>query len=123
YFTSFGPALRYTLPFMLFNRQFQLEALSHMQLLGFKLQSSYVSSLPPGFLESSNTGINGFLKSVELFYPGNALNFGIQPTLHYLLNSGNMLTISYNYDYLRLKGMHLVEKSRGSWFIGIVAAL
>lgn len=123
YFTSFGPAARYRLPFSLFNRQFHLEALAHVQLLGFKLQSSYVTSLPPGFEEPSYTGIEGFLRSIELFYPGNAWNAGIQPTLRYVLKSGNMLSLSYRYDYLRLKGVHTVEKSRGSWSFGIITAL
>lgn len=123
YFTSFGPAARYRFPFTLLNRQFRFETLAHLQLLGFKVQSSYVTSIPAGFEEPSNKGINGFLKSVELFYPGNAWNFGIQSTLRYELKSGNALNIGYKYDYLRLRGAHITEKSRGSWYFGITTAL
>lgn len=123
YFTSFGPAARYRLPFKLLSRQLHFETMAHLQLVGFKLQSSYVTSLPEGFEETSNSGITGFLKSVDLFYPGNAWNFGIQSTLRYELKSGNMLSIGYKYDYLRLQGAHLTEKSRGSWYFGITTAL
>jgi hypothetical protein len=123
YFTSFGPAARFRLPFTLLDRQFHIETMTHLQLLGFKLQSSYVTSLPAGFEEPSNSGINGFLKSVELFYPGNALNFGVQTTLRYELKSGNMLSLGYKYDYLRLRGAHITGKSRTSWYFGITTAL
>lgn len=123
YFTSFGPAARYRLPFTLLNRQFHFETLAHLQLVGFTLQSSYVTSLPPGFEDPSNKGITGFLKSIDIFYPGNSWNFGIQPTMRYRLKSGNMLSIGYKYDYLRLRGAHITEKSRGSWYFGIITAL
>jgi hypothetical protein len=123
YFTSFGPAARYRLPFTLLNRQFHFETLTHLQLVGFTLQSSYVTSLPPGFEEPSNKGISAFLNSIDIFYPGNSWNFGIQPTMRYRLKSGNMLSIGYKYDYLRLRGAHITEKSRGSWYFGIITAL
>ncbi len=123
YFTSFGPAVRYLLPFSLFNRQFHFETLSNLQLLGFKLQSSYITSLPRGFEEPSNSGISGFMESIELFYPGNSLNFLLHSTLRYELNSGNMLSLSYRYDYLWLNGAHITEKSRGSWYFGIITLL
>lgn len=123
YFTSFGPAFRYIKPFKLFNRDFILEGMAHIQLLGFMIQSSYVTSLPPGFEEPSYSGINAFLQSVELFYPGKSWNFGIQPSLYYKLNSGNAFAIGYKYDYLRLEGAHITEKSRGTYYIGIITKL
>lgn len=123
YFTSFGPALRYKRSFELFSRRFHLETLAHVQLLGFKMQSSYVTSNPRGFEEPSHEGFDAFLKSIDLFYPGNATNIGVHPAMNYELKSGNMLGISYRYDYLRLQGAHTVEKSRGTWHIGIITAL
>lgn len=123
YFTSFGPAVRYKRSFDLFNRLFHMESLAHVQLLGFKMQSSYVTSNPRGFEEPSHEGFDAFLNSIDLFYPGNAINIGIYPALHYELRSGTMLGISYRYDYLKLQGAHTVEKSRGTWHIGISAAL
>jgi hypothetical protein len=123
YFTSFGPAVRYRLPFTFLNRDFRLELLSHFQLLGFKLQSSYVSSLPRGFEEPANKGFKGFINSIDLFHPGNSLNAGFQPSLGYKLRSGNLISITYRYDYLRLAGAHTVEKSRGSWSVAIITVL
>ncbi len=123
YFTSFGPALRYIQPFSFLNRQFNLQTFAHIQIIGFKLLSSYVTSLPPGFEEPSYSGFHAFLQSVDLFYPGDSWNVGIQPALHYELKSGNALTVSYRYDYLQLKGAHTVVKSRGTWYVGITTGL
>jgi hypothetical protein len=123
YFTSFGPAMRFRLPFSLFDRRFRLEMLADMQLLGFKLQSSYVTSTPPGFAEPSNTGITAFLRSVDLFYPGNAWNLGVRPALTYAMKNGNMLCINYRYEYRWLKGAHITESSSGSWHFGVITRL
>ena len=123
YFTSFGPAIRYILPFKLFNREFKVEGIAHIQLLGFMMQSSYVTSLPPGFEEPSYSGLEAFLHSIDVFYPGKSWNFGIQPSLYYTLKSGNAFTIGYKYDYLHLRGAHITEKSRGTYYIGIITKL
>lgn len=123
YFTSFGPAMRYRLPFSLFDRSFRFEILADLQLLGFKLQSSYVTSTPPGFTEPSYTGVEAFLRSIELFYPGRAWNFGIQPSLRYEMKNGNLLCIDYRYEYRWLKGAHVTESSTGSWHFGVITRL
>jgi len=123
YFTSFGPAMRYRLPFSLFERAFRLEILADVQLLGFKLQSSYVTSTPPGFTEPSNAGFAAFLRSLEFFYPDNAWNFGIQPSMRYTMKNGNMLCLNYRYEYRWLEGAHLTEYSSGSWHFGLITRL
>lgn len=123
YVTSFGPAAHFQKHLSFFERQFTLEAIAHIQLLGFKMQSSFVTSLPRGFEEPAYTGLDAFFRSIDLFYPGNSINAGIQPALHYYLKSGNALTLGYKYDYLRLQGAHIVEKSRGTWHIGIITQL
>ncbi len=123
YVTSFGPAMRYRLPFTLFERGFRVEILADLQLLGFKLQSSYVTSTPPGFAEPAYSGMEAFLRSIELFYPGNAWNVGIQPSLRYNMKNGNMLCISYRYEYCWLKGAHITESSSGSWHFGVITRL
>jgi hypothetical protein len=123
YFTSFGPALRYRLPFSVFDRKFRLEFLGDLQLLGFKLQSSYVTSTPRGFTEPSHTGLAAFLRSIDLFWPGSAWNFGIQPSLRYVLKNGNMVFLNYRYEYRRLEGVHVTEYSSGSWHLGMVTNL
>lgn len=123
YVTSFGPAMRYRLPFSLLDRDFRIEILADVQLLGFKLQSSYVTSTPPGFAEPAYSGMEAFLRSIELFYPGNAWNFGVQPSLRYNMKNGNMLCINYRYEYLWLKGAHITESSSGTWHFGVITRL
>lgn len=123
YFTSFGPALRYRLPFSLFDRLFRIEILADFQLLGFKIQSSYVTSTPAGITEPSYTGLPAVLRSIDLFYPGSARNFGIQPSLRYEMKNGNMLSLDYRYEYRWLKGAHITESSTGSWHFGVITRL
>lgn len=123
YFTSFGPAIHFSKPLLLFNRQFYFKMFAHTQLVGFKLQSSYVTSLLPGFEEPSKNGISALLYSLEPFHPYNSMNFGIRPGFDYEFRQQSRLTISYHYDYLRLTGAHMVEKSRGTWFAGIITRI
>lgn len=123
YFTSFGPALRYRLPFELFKRNFSFQTLAHVQLLGFTVLPSYVTSSPKGFVNGSSSGFKAFWESLGVFHPGNSLNGGCQAGLTYNMKSANLLAINYNYDYLRLKGFHTVEKSKGTWFISLIVKL
>jgi hypothetical protein len=123
YYTSFGPALNYQLPFELFKRHFSLQTCANIQLIGFTMLSSYVSSSPRGYVGSNSTGLMKFWESIGLFYPGNALNGGINSSLMYQFKSLNSISIKYQYDYLRLKGSHIVEKSKGNWMIGLIVML
>jgi len=77
YFTSFGPAMRFRLPFELFNCNFTFQT----------------------------------------------LNGGCQAGLSYEMKSANLLAINYNYDYLKLKGFHTVEKSKGTWMVSLIVRL
>jgi hypothetical protein len=123
YFTSFGPALRQRWPFQLGKAKLCLESLAHAQLIGFTVRSSYVSSVPAGFESGQYKGFNAILNSLEWFYPGKAWSAGLWPSLHLELKSGNRLGFSYRYDYVRLSGAHLVEKSRGQWLVSLIAGL
>ena len=123
YFTSFGPALRYQLPFKLFKRDFSFQTMANIQLLGFTMLSSYVTSSPCGFVRESQPFLKSFFSSLGLFYPGNSINAGYKAGLSYKLKSENMLAINYEYNYLRLSGEHLLIKSRGKWSFSIIVRL
>ncbi|MFO7998339.1 MAG: hypothetical protein R6U86_05080 [Bacteroidales bacterium] len=123
YFTSFGPAGRYRLPFEFLGHGFLFQALAHVQLIGFKLQSSFVSQNPKGYEVQTVSGWDVYRHSVELFVPGSSWNFGLRPSLQYRLRSGNSFSINYRYDFTRLEGAHRVTKSRGKWFVGLIVAL
>ncbi|HKM94230.1 MAG TPA: hypothetical protein VJY41_11310 [Prolixibacteraceae bacterium] len=123
YFTSFGPAIRYQLPFGLFKRNFSFQAIGNVQLLGFTVLSSYVSPSPSGFVSDKQSFLKSTFSSLGVFYPGNAINAGYKAGLEYEFKSQNKLTLNYEYNYLRIKGEHIVEKSRGKWSIAIIVRL
>jgi hypothetical protein len=123
YYTSFGPAARLRHPFTLFDRSFSIQAIVHVQLLGFVMQSSYVSNAPKGYEVETAGGLDVFRRSVDWFHPGRAWNIGIWPRLQYQLGSGNFLNLGYKYGFTGFDGAHRVTKSRGNWYFGIQAGL
>lgn len=120
HFTSFGGAVRIRLPLEILSKYFYMETLAHFQLLGLKMSSSYVDNNLNGFTGEVESGFNALMNSLELFYPGNSLNFGIWPGLTHELKTGNMIGINYRYDYISLSGTHLSQKSRGKFFLSLL---
>ncbi|MCC5917154.1 MAG: hypothetical protein JJU02_07480 [Cryomorphaceae bacterium] len=116
-FTSFGPAVKYNLPFTFKNQSFSFQAVSHFQILGFYLPSGYTSSLPKGFGYEPNGALRGFWESLYLFYPGGAFNAALWPKLQWHLSSGNSLSLNYIYEYTRLTGAKLHARSTGMWLM------
>lgn len=123
YFTSFGPAARFRHSFSMLNRTFTVQALMHIQLVGFVIQSSYVSQSPAGYEVETIGGLDVFRRSVEWFLPGQAWDVGVWPSLVYATGRGNRFSLNYRYGFTRLDGAHSVTKSRGFWFIGIHAGI
>jgi len=123
YYTAFGPAVRYKRPFELFNRSFTFETIADIQLLGFMLQSAFVSSSPKGYETNASGTWEIFIESVELFYPGAAWNMAIAPAIVYPFKSGNGLVLRYQYEFLWLKSAHVTQKSSGIWSLGLNVVL
>lgn len=119
YFTSFGPSLKYNLPFELKQRNFSFRTLLHTQILGFYIPSGYVSSLPGGFGYEQNGIFNSVLKSAYLSYPGSAWNCGLWSGLEWHLGTGNSIALNYMYEYTRLSKPQVSERSTGSWIFTI----
>ncbi len=117
YFTAFGPALRYRAGFELWDRQFRAGLDADLQLLGFFLRPSYISSSMEGYLDPENSGLRGFIESIQLFFPGRAWNFGIAPSFTYTFMSGNSLTLEYRWGYVRINRPGTVAESKGNWLI------
>lgn len=117
FFTSFGPAMKYERGFSLKEQNFTFQIISHVQLIGFYMPSGYVSSYPRGFTYEPNTPLAGFWESLYLFYPGSAWNAGLWPKVQWHLSSGNSICLNYMYEYSRLRGAHVSERSAGTWFL------
>lgn len=123
YHTSFGPAARYRYTFAGAFSGLSLEAVGHFQLIGFFLQSGYVSDAPDGTLGGNGSGFGELLRSASLFYPGKAWNWGLWPSLHYTLRSGTTLGFAYRYDMAILEGAHRSSSSRGYYLLTLTAKL
>jgi hypothetical protein len=123
FFTSFGPAARQRWPFQLGKADFRFELLAHAQLIGFTILSSEVSSYPRGFEGGQYTGLRAVWESLDWFHPGNSWSAGVWPALQLQLNSGTVLGLNYRYDFMRLDGAHRAERSRGQWFVSLIARL
>jgi len=123
YYTSFGPAGSYLVDFMVFERTFIAELKADIQLLGFYLRPSYVSSEPDGYIDPANSGFSGFLNSIDFFYPGNALDAGTDISLKYIFGSGNAVSINYRYQYSFIKFPESVNSSTGNWTVSLITKL
>lgn len=120
YFTSFGANFNIGRPLSFFDRNFKLELSLQTQLLGFKMQSGYVSSLPRGFEGNQDkSAMEKFFNSIDLFYLGNALHKSADFKFSYLLRSGNIIQLGYDYNFTRLQGSHLTIASRGFLYLGL----
>lgn len=123
YFTAFGPAMKYTIPFRLLNQEFSFQALSHFQLIGFYIPSGYVSSLPKGFGYEQNGFVASVYNSAFLFYPGSAVNLGLIPALQWGLSENSSLGLTYSYDYTSLQNVHPSKRSRGNYLLSLTMKL
>ncbi len=123
YFTSFGPAAAYRYPFELFGQNLEVRLLGDIQLAGFFLRPSYVSGSPDGFLDPSNSNLEAFVRSIDLFIPGKAWNLGVYPALIYRLPSGNALSLEYCFEYTRINEPEPVSESAGNWLFRLIMIL
>jgi hypothetical protein len=123
YFTSFGPAAKYSQGFQLFGQEFSVDVLSHVQLLGFYLPSGYVSSLPRGFGYEPGGFFESFAGSVFLFHPGSAVSAGLRPELQWYWREGTSLAVSYSYEFVALRNVHTSRRSRGHFLLSLRMSL
>ena len=123
YFTNFGPSAKYLYPFQIGGRNLTLEGLAYLQLLGFMIRPSYTSSYPVGFLREQESIVKGLLHSAKVSHPGNSWNFGFRPRLTYSLNSGNSLSLGYQYEFYKLKASNAITQSSGIWSISLSTRL
>jgi len=123
FFTSFGPATNYQLPFSFKGKHFKFQTAAHIQLIGIYLPSGYVASLPSGFGYESDSFFGSVVKSMQIFYPGSSFNAGLWPRLEWLLNSGNGIALNYLYEYTYFRKPHRSVRSSGHWFLTFMMTL
>jgi hypothetical protein len=122
YHTSFGPAVGFDRAFGGRLAGLELTVVGHLQLLGFFVQSGYVSAAPDATL-GEDIGFGSLLRSVRPFVPGRDWNWGTWSSLRYRLASGTELGLAYRYDMTVLTDSHRSTRSRGHYLFTLIAKL
>jgi hypothetical protein len=117
FFTTFGPAANYKLPFKIGEQRFKFQAAAHVQLIDIYLPSGYVASLPSGFRFEPNSFMGAVFESMRIFHPGSSFNGGLWPRVEWQLNSGNGIALNYLYEYSHFSNPYRSVRSSGHWFI------
>ena len=117
FFTTFGPAANYRLPFTLGEKRFMFQTAAHVQLIGIYLPSGYVASLPSGFGYEQNSFVGSVVESMKIFHPGSSFNAGLWPRLEWQLDTGNGISLNYLYEYSHFNHPHRSVRSSGHWFV------
>jgi len=117
FFTTFGPATKFNLPFRLGDRQFKFQTAAHVQLIGIYLPSGYVASYPAGFVYEPNSFAEAVVESMKIFHPGSAFNGAFWPQLEWQLETGNSIALNYLYEFTHFRKPHRTARSSGHWFL------
>lgn len=123
YFTAFGPAWKYDHFFKIYKQSFRFETMAHIQLFGFYMPSSYVSSMPGGFGYENKSFLPALWSSSYLFLPGSAYNVGLYPSMKWQFSENNHLSLLYRYEYTYFRQIHTSERSVGTWWLSLVVKL
>jgi hypothetical protein len=123
FFTTFGPAVSYTLPLSIKQKRFTFQTVAHTQIIGFYVPSSYVASLPRGFGYEQNSFLAAIWKSAHLFHPGAAWNGGLWSKFDWHLWKQNTIGINYIYEYTNFSKPESSKRSTGTWFISLILEL
>jgi len=123
YFTCFGPAANFFYHFPLGKTLWDFQVKVNYQVVGFFIRPSFATNEPEGFVDQNNSWLKGFFRSVELFIPGKAMSFRVNPSLTGELKSGNFLSLGYDFSFYRLNSGKPVQQLDGFWSITWVTRL
>ena len=122
YFTSVGPAMGCLLPNFWEDKNLKFKTTAHLQAVGFKFSSDYVSSLPPLPEWSGNPG-EGAWRAPDVFWIGRDWSMGCLSEIRYESNSGNSLALQHQFDFQQLSAAQEVIRVRNSFLLNICVRL
>lgn len=122
YFTSVGPALGYLFPISWEDKKLGWNTKAHIQGLGFKFASDYISSVPP-VIESDGTVGEGAWHAPDIFWIGRDWSMGCVSEIRYETNSGNSMGIQYQFDFQQLSVAQDVIRVRNAFLLNICVRL
>ncbi|MCC5938804.1 MAG: hypothetical protein JJU34_16105 [Lunatimonas sp.] len=112
---SLGPALSFALPFRLVKSHLHLEGSAHLQVVGFKVASDFISPEPRRRGIDSEQHFWGFLDILDPFIVPRDLRMGLDTSLVYQFSSGNALAFRYAFDFQQLRLAHSLQRGRGNY--------
>lgn len=122
YFTSVGPAIGFLFPILREDKKLHWKTTAHMQGLGFKFSSDYISSVPPVTEWSGNLG-DGAWHAPNLFWIGRDWSMGCLSEIRYESSSGNSMAIQHQFDFQQLSVAQQVIRVRNSFLLNICVRL
>lgn len=93
------------------------------QLVGFKVNSGMVSSVPDAFLEPHSTTLNGFFNSVSFYSPLLNTELGFTPSVTFELKNGNQCGIQYDFHYFKATDVFVHRRLASIWSLFFNALL
>jgi hypothetical protein len=119
YVASLGPAIGYIYPLLWEDRKLRWKTTVHMQGIGFKVASDYISSEPPlGELIGEHSWY-----IPEIFRIGRDWSMGSSSELRFVSNSGNSMAIQHQFDFQQLSVAQEVMRVRNSILFNICVRL
>ncbi|WP_158856647.1 hypothetical protein [Lunatibacter salilacus] len=122
YFTSVGPAIGYLFPISWEDKKLGWNTKAHMQGVGFKFASDYISSVPP-VIESDGTVGDSLWYATDVFWIGRDWSVGCWSEIRYETSSGNSLGVQYQFDFQQLSVAQEVIRVRNSIMLNICVRL
>lgn len=111
YSTTFGLSGAYNGRLNILNYIFDFKIPANLQIIGFYISPSYISSIPVGFLRPDNSFLKAFTESLKIFIPGRNWNFEIKPSIVFVSKRNNRIEISYELGYLRIEQLQKIKSS------------
>ena len=123
YHTNFGLALQYRRDLSNYLPGLEISISGQFQVIGFFIQSGYVTNAPSGAEEEGNGGLQTTLQSIRIFHPLEQSDWGLWPGATYHLASGSSISLTYRYNRTVLEDRHRSESSRGNILLTLMMPL
>jgi hypothetical protein len=123
YSSNFGMAAKWHYSPLKFADRWRFDFPIFYQILGMKVNSVLVSSVPDGFLETQSTTLNSFFNSVAFYNPLLNTELGFVPSATYKLKNGNQCGILYRFHFFKATDSFIHRRLASTWSLFFNALL
>lgn len=112
---TLGPAMRWHVPFQVGRHHLAWDSRAHVQALGGKVSSDYISPDPRTNGSDGGRSLWGVLQVIDPFYLGNDFRIGWDSSISFPVSPGSSLAIRYGFDWQDLTASHAIQRVRGNY--------